>query len=106
MHQCAQRGTCHFRVTMPKDEKTMLSPLNQSQPAANLAEMAGRAGLRTVAAAWPTGIAHLGFAVTACERCAAAEVCSDWLARAPKTLGDVPPFCPNAGELRSAKRRD
>lgn len=82
----------------------MLSPLNQSQPAANFAEMAVRSGVRTVAAAWPTGIARLGFAVTACERCAAAEVCSDWLARAPGALGGVPPFCPNAGELRAAKR--
>jgi len=83
----------------------MLSPSNQTEPAGNLAEMVARTGLRTVAAAWPTGIAGLGFAVTACERCDAAEVCTDWLARAPRTLGDVPPFCPNAGELRAAKRR-
>lgn len=83
----------------------MVSPPNQRQYAANLAEMAARTGLRPVPAAWPTGLARLGFAVTACERCAAAEVCRDWLARAPKTLGDVPPFCPNAGELQAAKRR-
>lgn len=81
----------------------MLSPLNQSEPAANLAEMAGRSGVGTVPAAWPTGIARLGFAVSACERCDAVEVCHDWLARAPRTLGDVPPFCPNAAELRAVK---
>jgi len=81
----------------------MFSPLNHSEPAANLAEMAARTGMRTVTAAWPTGIAHLGFAVTACERCDAVEQCHDWLARTPKTLGDVPPFCANAGELRAAK---
>ncbi len=83
----------------------MSPPLNQSQPAANLAEMAARVGVRTVVAAWPTGIAHLGFAVTTCERCDSVQVCHDWLARAPKALDDPPPFCPNADELRAAKRR-
>lgn len=82
----------------------MLSP-NQNQPAANLGEMAARIGVRTVTAAWPTGFAHLGFAVTACERCDATEVCTEWLSRAPKALGDVPPFCPNAGELNAARRK-
>jgi hypothetical protein len=89
---------------MAEKDKTMLSPLNQMEPAANLADMVARSGLRTVAANWPTGIARLGFAVTACERCDATEVCDDWLARAPQALGDVPPFCPNAGALRAAKR--
>ena len=83
----------------------MLSPLHQSEPAANLAGMAARAGVRTVAAAWPTGLARLGFAVTACERCDAASVCTDWLTRAPHEVGAVPPFCPNAGELRVAARK-
>ena len=88
---------------MPDKDKAM--PQNRVGPAANLADMAARAGVRTVAAAWPTGIARLGFAVTACERCEAVEVCNDWLTRAPKILGEVPPFCPNAGELRAARRR-
>lgn len=86
------------------DDQRMSSRPNQRQPAANLADMAARTGLRAVMAAWPTGIAHLGFAVTVCERCNTAEACQDWLVRAPKVLDDVPPFCPNAGELRAAKR--
>lgn len=81
----------------------MLSPLNGS--AANLADMAGRVGVGTVAAAWPTGLAHLGLAVTTCERCDAADVCGDWLARAGKHVADVPPFCPNAVALRAARRQ-
>ena len=81
----------------------MLSPLNAG--AANLADMATRAGVRTVAAAWPPeGIAHLGVMVTACERCDATEVCSDWLARAPREIDSVPPFCPNADELNAARK--
>jgi len=91
---------------MPKDDQTMPSMQHRSGSAANLAEMASRNGLRPVAAAWPTGLAHLGFAVTACERCDVIEVCNDWLARAPKTLGAAPPFCPNAGALRAARRHD
>jgi len=80
----------------------MLSPLNAS--AANLAAMAGRAGVSTVAAAWPSGFAHLGVMVTACERCDATDVCSDWLARAPGTIAKAPPFCPNAAELDAARK--
>ena len=49
--------------------------------------------------------ALVGLAVTTCERCDAAEVCDDWLARAPKQIDSVPPFCPNAGRLRAAKQR-
>ena len=86
--------------------KAMLSSLHQSKPDANPAKMPGGDGARPVAvAAWPSGIAHLGFAVSACERCDAAEECADWLARTPMPLGGVPPFCPGAGELRAAGRR-
>jgi hypothetical protein len=88
---------------MPEKEKTMLSPLNA--PAANLADMAARVGVHTVAAAWPTGLSHLGLMVSTCEGCDATKVCDDWLARAPERVDDVPPFCPNAGELRAAKRK-
>lgn len=79
----------------------MLSPLNAS--AANLADMANRAGVRTVAAAWPTGLAHLGMMVSACEGCDATEVCRDWLVRAPGAVTIVPPFCPNAADLNAAR---
>jgi hypothetical protein len=58
------------------EDETMLS-LNRNQPAANLGEMAARAGVQTVTAAWPTGFAHLGFAVTACERARRDRVCRD-----------------------------
>ena len=80
----------------------MLSPLNAG--AANLADMASRAGVGTVAAAWPTGLAHLGVMVTACERCDATEVCRDWLARAPRAIDAVPPFCPNESSLNAARK--
>jgi hypothetical protein len=88
---------------MRDKDKTMFAPL--PEPAANLAQMAGRIGVSTVAAAWPTGLAHLGLTVTTCERCEAIEVCRDWLARTPQQIDHVPPFCPNAGRLRAAKRR-
>jgi len=88
---------------MPDRDKPMQSPLNTS--AANLADMASRAGVSTVAAAWPSeGIAHLGVMVTACERCDATEACRDWLARAPSSIASVPPFCRNAGALNAARK--
>ena len=80
----------------------MLSSLNDG--AANLADMAGRTGVRTVAAAWPTGLAQLGTMVTVCERCDATDVCRDWLARAPAAIDNAPPFCPNAGTLAAARK--
>jgi hypothetical protein len=84
-------------------DKAMLSPLNAG--AANLADMANRAGVQTVAAAWPSeGLGHLGLMVTACERCDATDVCRDWLARAPRTIQHVPPFCPNVGGLNAARK--
>ena len=89
---------------MSEKDKPMLTPLNRSEPAANLAEMANRAGVRIVTAAWPTGLAQLGVMVTACERCDAAEVCRDWSARAPEAIGRVPPFCPNADALNAARK--
>jgi hypothetical protein len=58
----------------------------QSSPAGNLAAMSERLDLPTVAAAWPTGISQLALAVDTCQRCDAGEVCTDWLARAPKRI--------------------
>jgi len=89
---------------MTNRDKSMPSPSKPGEPAANLAEMAKRAGARTVAAAWPTGLARLGVMVTTCERCDASEVCRDWLARAPKGVDIVPPFCPNAADLHAARK--
>ena len=83
----------------------MLSPQMQTVPAANFADLSTRVGAPTVAASWPTGLAHLGLLVSTCERCDSSQVCSDWLVRAPKRVAEVPPFCPNAGELRAARRR-
>ena len=81
----------------------MLSPLNAG--ADNLADMASRAGVSTVAAAWPSeGLGHLGLMVSACERCDATEVCRDWLVRAPASISNVPPFCPNADGLAAARK--
>jgi len=82
----------------------MLSP-SKGPNLANLAEMADRVGIATVAAAWPTGLAHLGVMVRTCEGCDATAVCSDWLARAPARIDDAPPFCPNAGALHAARHR-
>jgi hypothetical protein len=103
MRQCAAGAARVILSKMPQRDKSMLSP--SKAPAANLADMAGRVGASVVAAAWPTGLGHLGLMVSTCETCDAAELCRDWLARAPKQVEDVPPFCPNAAELRAARRR-
>ena len=73
-------------------------------PARNLADMTERLGLSApVAAAWPTGVSQLAQAIDACQRCDTTEVCTDWLARAPKVIEAPPAFCPNAVELKRAK---
>lgn len=87
---------------MPSRDKAAPALRNAGEPAANLAEMTARSGAGTVVAAWPSGLARIGSMVTACERCGAAEVCNDWLARAPQTIDAVPPFCPNAGGIEAA----
>ncbi len=70
----------------------------------NMAAMTNRLGLDTVPAAWPTGVSQLALAINACQHCDAFEVCSDWLARAPKALRTPPAFCPNAPEFSRAKK--
>jgi len=72
--------------------------------AANMAEMADRLGLSTVPAAWPTGASQLARAIAACERCDTEQVCSDWLARVPKSIVLPPAFCPNAEEFKRVKK--
>ncbi len=66
--------------------------------------MTERLGLSVaVPAAWPTGVSQLAQAIDACQRCDTAEVCIDWLARAPAIIETPPAFCPNAAELKRAK---
>jgi uncharacterized protein DUF6455 len=47
---------------------------------------------------------NVGAVVCACQRCAAEEVCGDWLARAPKSFERAPAFCPNAERYADARR--
>lgn len=69
----------------------------------NMAEMTDRLGIRTIAAAWPSGVSGLVEAIKACQSCPAEDVCHDWLLRAPKHVQQVPPFCPNAAVFNIAK---
>ena len=110
--QRTQSRAAHCGAMLRNTNKPVLFPSagtssSSALPAANLAEMGKKIGLETVPAVWPTGMARLGTAISICERCDAAEVCRQWLARAPERLDRVPPFCPNADDLskeRAAKR--
>ena len=83
----------------------MLTLAPKANPAVrNMAAMTEKLGLSTVAAAWPTGASQLARAIDACQRCDTGEVCSDWLARVPKTIELPPEFCPNAPEFKRVKR--
>ena len=81
-----------------------IEPKVEPDAVRNMAAMTERLGLSTAPAAWPTGVSLLAQAVASCQRCEAAEVCADWLARAPKAIEAPPAFCPNAGEFKRAKR--
>jgi hypothetical protein len=74
----------------------------QTAPAHNLAAIGDRLDLPSVPAAWPTGVSQLALAIEACQRCDTGEVCTDWLARAPKRIATPPVFCPNADALTRA----
>jgi hypothetical protein len=65
---------------------------------ANFDRMAGKLGV-TVPAAWPSGISPLMQAYAACQRCAAQEACTDFLAKAPDSIQLPPKFCPNEAEF-------
>ncbi len=77
-------------------------------PARQLAEVGARLDRDFVpaprvaakAASWPAGVSLLAQMIDACQRCDAEEVCSDWLARAPKKIATPPAFCPNADALK------
>ncbi|MDO8875609.1 MAG: DUF6455 family protein [Pseudolabrys sp.] len=91
-----------------KKTGTAAAPL---YPARNLAEMSARLSVvpaqpqaAASPATWPTGVSLLAQMVDACQRCDAEQVCSDWIARAPKKIATPPAFCPNADALTRAKR--
>jgi hypothetical protein len=90
-----------------RKNKAMPSVAPRTEPDAvqNMAAMTGKLGLDTAPAAWPTGVSLLAQAVASCQRCEAAQVCADWLARAPEAVDAPPPFCPNAPEFTRAKKR-
>ena len=76
-------------------------------PPSNRAAIAGRLGA-TVPAAWPSGMNHLTQAYVACQRCAAEEACTDWLAGTPSSIQVPPEFCPDAagfGRINTVKSR-
>ena len=56
-------------------------------------------------ASWPSGVSLLAQMVDACQRGETAEVCSDWLARAPDSIVLPPAFCPNADALARVRRK-
>jgi len=70
----------------------------------NIAALSDRLGLSTVPAAWPIGVSQLALAIGACQSCETAEVCTDWLARAPHAIDAPPAFCPNAPTFERAKQ--
>ena len=80
-----------------------MSPFDVNMPVAqrieNLLEMMQRLGIGPVTP--PRGAAEqvVASAVRACEACADGEICRDWLAYAPPTFDQAPPFCPNAGRF-------
>lgn len=82
----------------------IVAPKAGSDAVRNMAAMTGKLGLDTAPAAWPTGVSLLAQAIDACQRCNAAEVCTDWLARTPKAIQVPPEFCPNAPAFKRAKQ--
>lgn len=79
-------------------------PKSKPEAARNFAVMAGKLGLSSVPAAWPTGMSQLTQAYEACRRCDAEEVCADWLKRVPDSIQLPPAFCPNAAVLTRMTR--
>jgi hypothetical protein len=90
-----------------KKTSNRTSAPGSTDPVGNMADMTERLGLSSsaspVPAAWPTGVSQLAQAIEACQRCDTAEVCTDWLNRAPNVVEQPPEFCPNAPEFRRVK---
>ena len=61
----------------------------------SMSEMMWRLGLAAMPAAQARKL-NIRAAIGACLICPAGELCSDWLASAPKAIDQAPPFCPNA----------
>ena len=91
-------------ATMNWNHKRTAPAAAQIFPAQQLAEVSARLGRDPApsprAASWPAGVSLLAQMVDACQRCDAEDVCSDWLARAPKKIASPPAFCPNADALK------
>lgn len=71
----------------------------------NMTKMMNRLGIATARADEKA----LAAAVIACDRCAAGEVCRDWLTRAAPTLRFAPAFCvnrPRFDRLNAAQTED
>lgn len=96
-------GLVHVAAMSQKLSKTA-DTRSSTDPVGNIADMSQRLSLSPVPAAWPTGVSQLAQAIEACQRCDTAVVCTDWLNRAPSTLNAPPAFCPNADELKHAKK--
>ena len=77
---------------------------SSSVPAHKMAVMAGKLGLSTAPAVWPSGLWLLVEAYDTCRRCEAEPVCADWLARAPDSIEVPPDFCPNAATFSRAMK--
>lgn len=102
---------------MFRNLKAMVSrlPAQPHDAVGNLGAMAERlelapgfaatAAAKASPASWPSGVSLLAQMVDACQRCETAEVCNDWLARAPDSIVLPPAFCPNADALVRAKRK-
>ncbi len=67
----------------------------------NMYEMMDRLGLNTGALGRKRP--DLSLAIGTCQFCPADEICHDWLARADKSLGKAPAFCPNANIFERAR---
>jgi hypothetical protein len=92
-------------IRFRKDKPMLpLAPKTSPDRLANMTAMTEKLGLATVAAAWPAGVSQLAQAIDACQRCDTGDVCTDWLARAPKSIKLPPEFCPNAPEFKRVKQ--
>ncbi|MBI1204641.1 MAG: hypothetical protein GC182_19235 [Rhodopseudomonas sp.] len=89
--------------TQPHDAVRNLGAMAERLELAPVFEAAAPANASP--ASWPSGVSLLAQMVDACQRCETAEVCNDWLARAPNSITVPPDFCPNADALVRAKRK-
>jgi hypothetical protein len=111
LDQCAARELAETEIMIWFCKARELPPTTPSaaRPARadnlrNMARMTQKLGLEAAPASWPTGVSLLAQAVDACQRCDAADLCSEWLARAPDAIAVPPSFCANAEAFTQAKQ--